>query len=85
MLGGGGGGGLLPLRGFRDGAAIDEGHVPRCGAPVLGSAVICICRALQQAVSFAVSEREVARGSLDGFQECGPSVGPKKGPPCLQM
>jgi hypothetical protein len=79
VLRGRGGGSLLPLWGLRDSATIDKGHITQCSMPVLSSAIICIYRALQQAVSFAIHKREVARGLLDSFQECGPSVGPQEG------
>ena len=73
--GGGRGGGLLPLRGSRDGAAVDEGRVPQCGGPVLGGAAIRVCRALQWAISFTVRERGVVGGPLDGLPESGHSIG----------
>ena len=49
-------------------AAIDEGHVPQCGMPVLGLIALCVCIALQWAACLAVHESHVAhiRGMWEG-------------------
>ena len=60
-----------------------EGHMPRRTVPILGGAAVCVCRALQWAISFTVREREVAGGPLHGLQESGLSVSHEEGGRCV--